>query len=66
MRTAASRPYGTPQADLRHMLEGDVPQESDDELFVFSGGIRKPRDHNTMTRNDTEDYFNKVAPGRRN
>ena len=28
-RTAASRPYGTPQVDLRHMLEGDVPHDVD-------------------------------------
>ena len=26
-RTAVSRRYGTPQVDLRHMLEGDVPQD---------------------------------------
>ena len=31
-RTAASRPYGTPQVDLRHMLEGDVPQDIDDDV----------------------------------
>ena len=29
-RTAASRPYGTPQVDLRHVLEGDIPQDVDE------------------------------------
>ena len=29
-RTAASRLYGTPQVDLRHMLQGDVPQDVDE------------------------------------
>ena len=29
-RTAASRPYGTPQVDPMHMLEGDVPQDIDE------------------------------------
>ena len=35
-RTAASRPYGTPQVDLRHMLEGDVAQDVDEMLFKVS------------------------------
>ena len=35
-RTAASRPYGTPQVDLRHMLEGDVSQDVDEMLFNVS------------------------------
>ena len=25
--STASRPYGTPLVDLKHMLEGDVPQD---------------------------------------
>ena len=29
-RTAASCPYGTPQVDIRHVLEGDVPQDVDE------------------------------------
>ena len=35
-RTAASRPYGTPKVDLRHMLEGDIPQDVDEMLFKVS------------------------------
>ena len=35
-RTAASRPSGTPQVDLRHMLERDVPQDVDEMLFKVS------------------------------
>ena len=35
-RTAANRPYGTPQVDLRHMLQGDVPQDVDEMLFKVS------------------------------
>ena len=29
-RTAASRPYGMPQVEIRHVLEGDVPQDVDE------------------------------------
>ena len=35
-RTAASRPYGTPQVDLRHMLEGDVQQDVYEMLIKVS------------------------------
>ena len=48
-RTAVSRPYGTPQVDLRHMLEGDVPQDQM-TVFIFSIGIRKLSDLNTVTK----------------
>ena len=34
-RIAASHLYGMPQVDLRHMLEGDVPQDVD-EMFKVS------------------------------
>ena len=37
-RTAAGHPYGTPQVDLRHMLEGDVPQDVD-EMFKVSENL---------------------------
>ena len=57
-RTAASRSYGTPQVYLRHMLEGDVPQESDDGVI----GIIKLRDPTRWQKGLHKVYFIKVAP----
>ena len=53
-RTAASRSYGTPQVDLRHMLERDVPQESDDgDVYRY----HKTEGPNTMTERFTQSLF---------
>ena len=57
-RTAVSGPYGTPQVDLRHMLEGDVPQDIDEMLFR---GIRKLRDPTRGQKVYTM-FLIKVAP----
>ena len=53
-RTAASRSYGTPQEDLTHMLEGDVPQESDDDVVYR---YQKTEGLNTMTERFTQSLF---------
>ena len=53
----ASHPYGTPLVDLKHMLEGDVPQDKMTSLFFIKKGIRKLSDLNTVIGNNTI-YFN--------
>ena len=50
----ASRPYGTPQVDLKQMLEGDVPQDKMTCLFFVKEGIRKLSDFNTVIKNNTQ------------
>ena len=48
-RTAVSHPYGTPQVDLRHMLEGGVPQDQMTVFIFVKEGIRKLSDLNMVT-----------------
>ena len=55
-RTAGSCPCGTPQVDLRHMLEGDVPQDQM-TVFIFRGGIRKLSYLNMVIGNNTNVYL---------
>ena len=57
-RTATSHPYGTPQVDLRHMLEGNIPQDIDEMLFR---GIRKLTDP-TQCQKEYTMFLIKVAP----
>ena len=36
----ASRPYGMPLVDLRHMLEGDIPQDKR-HIYFCKGSYQK-------------------------